>query len=362
MLLPAVAWGQTSLAPQAGMLLLRNGHTLEGQITRAGDYYIVTLGESGEIRMRASEVEALCASLDEAYEFKARHLSGRGPTPHLDLAEWCLRNDLHARCAEQLIAAMRIDPTNARLLLLEQRLALAIEEPAPAVPTTAAPAAAVRAEQLDKTIRALPKSSVEKFATVVQPILLNRCAAGNCHGPNSASDFRLMRPPAGQIANQRFTQRNLYATLQQVRPSDPESSPLLTMPQGRHGTSLMAVFDKHSQNQLDELTQWVKLATAVNAPAAPPTIGHAPTTLSQPATGALDPLPAAPAILPAVAADSARPIAPPASGTSVRTMRPPLEGEAVGQPAAAGTAAAAGHFVPRDRYDAEIFNRRHRAK
>src|SRR5688572_987920 len=63
---PLAAGGQTSLTPHAGLLVLRNGQVLEGEITQAGDYYIVTLGGTSEIRIKASEVEAVCGSLDEA--------------------------------------------------------------------------------------------------------------------------------------------------------------------------------------------------------------------------------------------------------------------------------------------------------
>ena len=76
--LPAAVCGQTALQPQDGLLVLRNGQVLAGQITQAGDYYVVTLGGASEIRLKTSEVEAVCGSLDEAYDFKARHLSGAG--------------------------------------------------------------------------------------------------------------------------------------------------------------------------------------------------------------------------------------------------------------------------------------------
>lgn len=354
---PAAAWGQPSLTPQAGILLLRNGHVLEGHLTRAGDYFIVTLGEMGEIRLRASEVEALCGSLDEAYEFKARHLRGSGAGPHLELAEWCLRHRLHARCAEQLVAVMKLEPEHPRLLALERRLELAVETPPPVPTTPASPAATVSTEQLDRTLGDLPAGSVEKFAAVVQPILLNRCGANNCHGPSAPSEFRLLRPPSGQLASRRFTQRNLYATLQQLDRVDPDRSPLLILPQGRHGTALTAVFDKHSQGQLEELARWVKLTVGTSAPPAPPTIGPSPTLLSQPATDFSDAPP--PAILPAASRASAQPIDAAASPPGARVMRPALDAPAS---SSASPGRSPAPFTPRDRYDAEIFNRRFHAK
>src|SRR5687768_15620056 len=86
-LLPAA---EPSFAPQAGLLLLRNGHVLQGEITQAGDYYIVMLGQASEIRLPAKDVEAQVATLAEAYELKRHGLFGRGAQPHLDLADWCL--------------------------------------------------------------------------------------------------------------------------------------------------------------------------------------------------------------------------------------------------------------------------------
>jgi len=159
--LPAAVWGQTELAPQAGVLVLRNGQVLTGEVTRAGDFFVVTLGTNAEIRQPAADVEAFCASLDEAYDFKVAHLAGSGVRPHLDLAEWCLRHNLHARCAQQLVAAMRIAPDDERLLQLERRLKLSAESPTAAAPSALANEAAVSAQQLEDKLRALPRGSVE---------------------------------------------------------------------------------------------------------------------------------------------------------------------------------------------------------
>src|SRR5688572_17600789 len=105
--LASAAWlaaGEPSLVPQHGLLLLRNGHILQGEITQAGDFYVVILGKTSEIRLPTKEVEAQVASLDEAYELKRHGLFGRGAGPHLDLADWCLRQNMHLRCQEQLAA------------------------------------------------------------------------------------------------------------------------------------------------------------------------------------------------------------------------------------------------------------------
>jgi hypothetical protein len=340
-LLSGVVGGAEPAADGKGLLLLRNGNLLEGQIVQAGDYFVVVLGTS-EIRLPAKDVEAQVASRDEAYQLRKFGMFGQGATPHLNLAEWCLRQELFARCQEQLTEARRIDPENSKIVEVERRLEFARAPRPTAVAPGVKPISSVtvRADDLEKVVRSLPKASVERFAAVVQPVLLNRCGANQCHGTNSKADFHLLRPAAGQAATLRFTQRNLYATLQYIDSASPDESPLLVLPQKPHGSSLTAVFDKHTQKQLDELKAWVRLTVATPEPTPPPTIpANEPATLSQPA--------ATPGHAPVEPAAESAP-------AKVQAMRP-----AVGEPG--GTAARSptqGTFVPRDPFDPEIFNRR----
>ncbi|MBW8883522.1 MAG: hypothetical protein JF612_01830 [Planctomycetia bacterium] len=331
--------GQTPLGSQSGVLVLRNGHVLLGDVTRAGDYYIVSPSQGSELRLKNDEVELFCGSMDEAYEFKARHLSGLSAKPHLELAKWCLRQGLYDKCSDQIAAARRAEPDNQDAKDLETRLKLIVEAPPEPTPAKAAPT--VAAEELERALRDLPRGSVEKFGTNVQPILLNRCGLNKCHGPNTDSQFRLLRPPQGQTVSRRYTQRNLYASLRYLDALNPEASPLVALPQQRHGNSLSAVFDKHSAGQLAELVAWAKMTVSPSATMAsshPATIAPTETTLSQPA-----------------AASGAAPTSPGPDST-VRVMRPPHE------QASAAPEAATKPALPRDRFDPEIFNRRYHGK
>lgn len=346
------AGGQSALAPQSGVLVLRNGQVLEGDVIRAGDYYIVSRGEGSELRLKVDEVELHCGSMDEAYDFKVRHLAVASAKSHAELAKWCLRHSLFDKCSEQIAAALRLEPENPDLKDLETRLKLAVEKPPPSTPALAAPTTGV--EDLEKALRDLPKSSVEKFGAIVQPILLNRCGAANqCHGPNSKSDFRLLKPPPGQIVSRRFTQRNLYASLRYLNATNPENSPLLMLPQQRHGNALSAVFDKHSANQLAELVAWVKLTVGPAHAAvgqAPATIPPTEATLSQPAAsgGTRGAAATPPSELPGEQT---------AAPGSVRVMRPPLDDGNGSRPDRAQSQPQI-----RDRFDPEIFNRRYHGK
>lgn len=334
------------LTPQQGVLLLRNGNVIEGHVTRAGDYYLVTFGDSGEARLAAADVESFCVDLDDAYRYKRATMLGKGAAPHLDLAEWCLRHSLTHQAGEQLVAAMRKDPQDSRVAAVERKLKLALAAPQKSPVRQPGTAATVSAEQLDKTIRALPPGSLEKFSAIVQPILLNRCAAGGCHGPTARSNFRLLRPAAGVGPSKRFTQQNLYAVLKYLDKENPDASPLLTLPQKRHGAALAAVFDKRTQHQLDDLVAWTQLVLAVPAPTPPATIGKAQTLLSQKQDPNVKPASAEVPIDPAEAEASADV----AEGAPL-PFSPPKD---------AAPLPPDGVFTPRDPFDPEIFNRRFR--
>jgi hypothetical protein len=115
----------------------------------------------------------------------------------------------------------------------------------------------------------------------------------------------------------------LFAVLQQVDASRPESSPLLIEAQRKHGPALTAPLDKHTQRQFEELKAWVMLTLAAPDAATPATIEvESPATLAQ-------------------APDSTA--APPAAPSAEEsTPKPPLVEK----------------FTPRDPFDPEIFNRR----
>jgi len=352
-LLAVASAGQPSLTPQAGVLVLRNGQVLHGQITRAGDYYVVIIGPSSEIRLKAEEVEIACRDLEEAYLHRLQRMDPTALNQRISLAEWCLRNGLLDYASEQLDLAEAKAGDSPQIKSLRERLKFAREPKATAAPVkTVASIATISPEQLEKTLRELPDGSVERFSAIVQPILLNGCAANNCHGPMARNEFQLLKPASGQVANQRFSQRNLYSALKFVDRNDPLSSPLLLMPQKRHGGASGPIFDERTKAQLYELTQWVKLVTTPKA--APVTVGtidpgssllaadHRPQTDGTPQP-------------PKVAANPAEPKDRFAAASTATAEQP----ESVKEAAKPSPDAP---YVARDPFDPEVFNRRFHRK
>lgn len=269
---------------QPGVLLLRNGQVLKGDIANLGDRVQVTLAGGGEIRIPRSSVELQCRNLAEAYAIKSAAAKNGPLSEGLDLAEWCLRQGLLGEAAEQLTLAMRRDPQHPRVTQLERRMQASVTKlpETNEVPRAAVTAQHVPIEELEKTQRELPAGSVEMFTSVVQPLLINRCGANGCHGTATKSNWRIIQPTGGQTITRRFTQRNLHAALATLNRDEPSSSKLLTMARAAHGSAKTAPFGDRDENSYKQLVKWTELTLRGDTPPTPPSsLAEAKTSLLQ---------------------------------------------------------------------------------
>src|SRR5436190_4787053 len=77
------------------VLVLRNGGTLVGRVTRDGESYSLrTLTGTGESRYPAAAVAKVCKGPREAYEFLKPSLRADEPLEHCRLARSCPAHDL----------------------------------------------------------------------------------------------------------------------------------------------------------------------------------------------------------------------------------------------------------------------------
>lgn len=242
-------------APRAGVLLLNNGETIQGRITRAGDYFIVVV-TNGEIRIKAASVEFVCDDLKEGYSRKRSAIRLDTAQEHLQLGQWCLHHGLIDEARRELAEAESKQPAHPLIAVLRRRLEVDRRPPQRAKPP-ASPAKAVSAEELDRLVRTMPPGSVETFAQSIQPILVNHCTTSGCHNPQSDSGFRLRKVPASRPPGRRLTQRNLHATLEWVDREHPEASPLLTAPLRAHGTTKGPIFSPKELAQYQQVGRWV---------------------------------------------------------------------------------------------------------
>jgi hypothetical protein len=172
---------------------------------------------------------------------------------------WCLRHRLHARASDQLLASIALDPGHPQISSLSSRLQAAEQRDLPIESQSSTEQAAATT---DLSLAPLPDiklsaAAMQQFTSSVQPLLMNRCAAGACHGLGSSSALQIIRPPARQAVTSRLTQRNLRAVLQFVRTDAPQASPLLVKPQHPHGGLNEAVLDIAASPQTETLREWI---------------------------------------------------------------------------------------------------------
>ena len=336
---------------EVGVLLLRNGQTLEGRVQATEDDLLVFV-PGGLIRVKRFEVLACCRDLAEVYRYKLNLIRLDSAQDRLTLAQWCHQVGLLEEAHRELEAATALDPTHPLIPVLKRQLRtsplLAQGEPAN---SQVAPGPSTY--ELDLMVRGMPPGTVETFAQTIQPLLVNRCGAASCHGQASPSRFRLFRMPPGGPSSRRLTQRNLYAALQWVDRAHPERSPLLTTPMRPHGTARAPVFGDHQLAQYRQLVDWCHRVAQAEPPVTQASYEQ-PTDDARPAfrrsanphrSGHPTRANANSEVLSAVAID-------PASGKEGQAAHP-----LAGKPKGERRPASVPKFVPTDPFDPEVFNR-----
>jgi len=248
----------SSLArPQAGVLVLRGGQVLQGDITRAGDNYYLTLA-TGEISIRAADVELQCGDLDEAYEHRRKAVNLVRVDERIKLIEWCLQQDLFAAAAREIAEANTQWPTDPRIAALSRRLLLRGQtaKPNPGMDDRSTEPSF---EQLDQLVRGLPPRAASGFTNAIQPLLLNQCATSACHGTHRSNEFALQRANMTRTPSRRLTLRNLGHTLAQIDRENPDASPLLACPTGQTDAPHAIVFNDTNSAAYRQLVDWVRL-------------------------------------------------------------------------------------------------------
>lgn len=301
--------------PTESVVVLRNGEVLRGQVVEERDRYRLQV-RGGELSMRRSDVDVVARSLDDAYELKRSKLAAQDVEGRLELAAWCLRQELLGYAAAQLGEALALEPTHPRLALLDRRLQQALSQttqhsaetasssPAesnavsalsnPAIEATQSQSTATRRSapdyvkvetvaELERMVRALPPDAVEQFTTNLQPLLVNGCATAACHSPGDKSGFTLLRLPRQRSASRRYTQRNLYNVVKLVDFKQPAESRLLEIAREPHGPLNVPAFGEQRSQQYRQLVRWVSelTKTPIEEPpseipvaTAPPALGN----------------------------------------------------------------------------------------
>ena len=247
-----------------GVLVLRNGSILRGEITRQTDMWHVRLAR-GEIHVPAEQVEQCCESLHAAYLHRRATRVDRSANVHLQLAQWCLRHDLLDEAASELTDTSAIDPRLSGLSRVQRQLAQRIKFYG---------ASSERSidrmhEGAEKAIRqpvhqpglVIPKAARITFVRQIEPMLLRHCATAGCHQSKSRHSFRLNRLAVVGRGHPRLTECNLASVLEQIGGPPFSNGPLVSRAKTPHGAAPTAEIPIQSQTlsrrQLQLLEHWL---------------------------------------------------------------------------------------------------------
>ncbi|HEY6563099.1 MAG TPA: hypothetical protein VIY86_01260, partial [Pirellulaceae bacterium] len=222
----------------------------------------------GTMRLSHHLVAHVGNDLHELFEYQSRGLRREDTQERIDLAEWCLRQELWDECAILLDEADRsgIDPSSIRALRDRLAVCRASVTASPAVPAPQ-PDAPGRGTDLR-----LGHANVAEFVRAVQPQLLRTCGTAGCHGRGGQTKFQLQHPYSwadGLTARQ--TQTNLHTVLAYIDRATPEESPLLTWATKPHGELQERGTAAKSSSFTDRLRRWILSLEDHNPPPKPDT-------------------------------------------------------------------------------------------
>ena len=254
-------------APEGDYILLDNGHVLIGRLIDEGDNVLLRLGRGSQMRLPRGRIRGVGRNGHELFLLQRRQLHHSDVAGRIELARWCLRNDLTDDAGQLLVELTRLAPRDPQVAYLEQQLRRALQPPAPAIakqPAQITPPAEERQDDIGET---LTSGQITSFTSHVQPVLLNSCSAAGCHGVVSKSEFKILRPFSGHALTQRMTKQNMHAALAQVDRRGPSASKLLraaTEPHGGRDVPILA--GPRAESSLSGLKQWVESLKTSDAP------------------------------------------------------------------------------------------------
>ena len=256
-------------------VLLKNDNVLFGEATQVGEFVVVSTAKGGEIKLQRSEVACWADSIRNLYRFRVDHRSNGHLATHLRDARWCLRYDLYDLAVKELQFVRQLDPSNQEADAIEDRLrrqstsflraqtSAVIESHSKAGMEPLAATHAFEAEDLNHKV--VDPATLRRFASHIQPMLINRC--GNCHQPSvhpADIGWSLLVPRPGSRASSGMTLTNLQATLPHLDPDVPEASSLLLKATSPHGGSKAPLHTRDAK-AIQSLEYWILMATAAIA-------------------------------------------------------------------------------------------------
>ncbi len=251
--------------PATRVLLLKNGRIVQGRILASSTGYVVEKS-NGRFVIPFDRVKLQAEDVQDAYRKHRKTLPLRSADEHVELAQWCLLNQLFDEARSELLEALRLEPNREPTRRMLRRLEEILNPAAVAKPiVTPQPQRTSDGFQSAdaKSLASLSRDSATEFIRSVQPILMNKCATASCHGPQAKDEFRLTRVRLGRRSQRGSVERNLATTLKFIDFENANASPLLVSTKEKHGPKGETLFyGIDADKQMSALRGWVRKVVA----------------------------------------------------------------------------------------------------
>lgn len=269
-------------------VLLTNDNVLFGHAQQVGQYVIVRRESGGEVQLPRQQVACWAADVTDLYRYRVDHRHTSGLDTHLADAQWCVRNDLFEIADKELAAARVIDPKNTTAIAIERqiesgRLAM-MRKPSPAAAASDPSASGRVSEEIavaDNISSDVDPMTLRFFASVIQPMLINRC--GNCHSHETDRNWTMVMPGSSSRPSSRMTRENLMQALAFIDRNSPNDSELFLKAVSPHGGAPPMLDTRHARS-IEALRAWLHAVAggAPSVPTPPPDVELASATLEAP--------------------------------------------------------------------------------
>lgn len=246
--------------------LLKTGLLMEATAIQGETHYEMKT-EFGIMQVPIENVLFSGKDRNEVYQYKKSLVDPASCTQLMNLAEWCINNKMPEKGLKEYEAAMQVAPNNnlaafvqGRLDSLRKALPLPIEsgqQPLQGGESGIRPTMGHDTDpEMTNWANGIPKSVFETFTKKVQPILVQRCAAADCHGSNSDNQYKIKIP---RQAGGRTTYSNLRSTLDRVDLENPGESPMLSAMILSHAGK-KPIYSVESDQYVNAI-EWIQLAS-----------------------------------------------------------------------------------------------------
>ncbi len=242
------------------LLMMKSGRIVSGQISEGAGGYLVK-NPAGSMLVPFGDVVFEAKDMQEIYKKQRNAMKYPTANTHLDLARWCLTNQLIEEAKIELKDAIRLEPKRSEPQLMLQRLMGKSIKNRPTLNEKIQEA--VLSKQMSRSEEATSLTGISReqsaiFVRKIQPVLLNKCGNASCHGSAAKSEFRLTQVRR-RYGNQRVSvEKNLAEVLRWIDLDDPVRSKLLVKPEKEHPRQGIVVFSGYAAPKQQKLIQkWV---------------------------------------------------------------------------------------------------------